>query len=104
MSSFENKSKVNLIEFNKTVFPFCPLGKDIYKAYLTCKIFPSKTLADFMDIDSYLNSLNGKELIIEDLTNEICKYLKDIYKTSKVEVTVEAESNKHFPVKVTKII
>ena len=97
----ENKQKINMIQFKKTVYPFCPLGKDHYKGEIHVSIEPAERLFDFCKVDQWIEELGKESLIIEDLVNSVYQIMMQ-FQPKYLEVTVYGESNKHFPVTVIK--
>lgn len=97
----ENAQKVNLIESDKQICLYCPIGKDYYTAVVNIEFVPNGYYMDYIDLDRYLNRLSGLSLTIEDAARDIYDELQ-IYKPLKTKVTIEAFSNTHLHVKVTK--
>jgi hypothetical protein len=96
----ENKYQINKICFEKTVYPYCPMGNALYEAVVRVSLEPTE-LFDFVEVDKQIEKLSGESLIIEALTDEVCNLLS-VYKPAKLLVQVEAHSNVHFPVTVEK--
>lgn len=96
-----NTQRVDLIEADKQICLYCPIGKDYYTAVVTIKFIPNEHYMDYIDLDNYLNRLSGLSLTIEDATRDIYDELQS-YRPSKAKVAIEAFSNTHLHVKVTK--
>lgn len=96
-----NTQRVDLIEADKRICLYCPIGKDYYTAVVNIKFIPNEYYMDYIDLDQYLNRLSGLSLTIEDAASDIYDELQS-YKPAKAEVTIEAFSNTHLHVKVTK--
>ena len=96
-----NTQSITTIEADKRISLYCPIGKDYYTADIHIKFIPDKYYMDYIDLDVFINELSGKHLTIEDACNEIYNELQK-YKPSKTSVTIEAFSNTHLNVKVTK--
>ena len=97
----ENTQRVDLIEADKQICLYCPIGKDYYTAVVNIKFIPNEYYMDYIDIDQYLNRLSGLSLTIEDAASDIYDELQS-YRPSKAKVSIEAFSNTHLHVKVTK--
>jgi NADPH-dependent 7-cyano-7-deazaguanine reductase QueF len=96
-----NTQDITLIEADKRISLYCPIGKDYYTADILIKIMPDAHYMDYIVLDNYLNSLGGESLTIEDAAYKIYKELQQ-YKPLKTKVVIEAFSNTHLHVKVTK--
>lgn len=99
--SFENIYNVYSVENKHAVRCFCPLGQDNYTANITVTVTNPKLLVDYLDSDSFISSLNGQELIIEDLASRIAEYFKKETQALDVVVTAYVEDATHSPVEVT---
>ena len=96
----ENTYGVNRIEFEKEITAYCPLGNDFYRANISVTIWCNDRLVDFCIADKFINGLNGNTYIVEHLTADVFDYFKPY--SEHLEVTVQAKSDTHFPVSVTK--
>ena len=97
----KNIQKVNLIEADKRISLYCPIGKDFYTADVSIKFIPDAYYMDYIELDQFLNRLSGLSLTIEEAAKDIYEELQKYY-PAKVRVTIEAFSNTHLHVKVTK--
>lgn len=97
----KNLQKINLIEADKRINLYCPIGKDYYTADVTIKFVPDKYYMDYIDLDQYLNRLSGLSLTIEEAAKDIYEELQ-LYAPVQTKVTIEAFSNTHLHVKATK--
>lgn len=95
----KNAYSVKGITFQKTVTPFCELGQDYYIGRITVDFKPGNDLFDFCDVDKFLAGLSGQHLIVEQLAHAVFEHMKQ-YNPADMTVTVDAESNTHFPVTV----
>lgn len=102
MAKFEHTQNLSLINYNKTITLFCPLGNDYYTATIKVELTPNKFLMDYLDEEEYFKKLQGSKLIIEDLTEQVYNHLYNEYKPSYLKVEVSACNATHFPVVVTK--
>ena len=98
----KNTYNISEISFEKEISAFCPIGKDYYQANIYVSIEPNENLFDFIDADRFVCSLAGKEAIVEKLVSDVFDYFKKYAKD--LTVTVDAKSNTHFPVSVTKTL
>lgn len=97
----ENMQAIALIKANKTICLFCPLGEDFYTAHILIEFLPNEYYMDYIDLDKFLVGLSGKSLTIEDACEKIYKELQR-YNPHKARVTIDAASNTHLNVTVTK--
>lgn len=100
-TTISNDKGITQIFFEKPVQAFCPLGNDFYTAVMRVVMTPGEQIMNYCDTDKFIKSLGGKELIIEDLVNEVYQHIVQ-YKPKYLKVSAKAESNSHFPVIVTK--
>ena len=97
----ENTQYITAIEADKRICLYCPIGKDYYTAVVNIKFIPNEYYMDYIKLDQFLNRLSGLSLTIEDATRDIYDELQS-YRPSKAKVMIEAFSNTHLHVKVTK--
>ena len=96
-----NTQSITTIKADKRISLYCPIGKDYYTADVYIKFLPNAFYMDYMDLDNFLNNMSGLSLTIEEAVREIYKELQR-YMPKKASVTIEAFSNTHLHVKVTK--
>lgn len=96
-----NKQKITLIEANKRISLYCPIGKDYYTADVLMKFAPDKYYMDYIKLDEFLNRLSGLSYTIEEATEQIYNELQS-YKPFSSSVIIKAYSNTHLNVTVTK--
>ena len=96
-----NNQGITKIKFTKTIYPFCPLGGDFYRAEIEVTIFPNDELFDFCEIEKQIEKLSMESLIIEDVADAVYKIMLE-YNPKDIKIVVNGYSNKHFPVEVTK--
>ena len=97
----ENTQKITVIEADKRITLYCPIGEDYYTADILIKFMPKNFYMDYIVLDKFLDGLSGENLTIEDAADKIYKELQK-YKPNKTKITIEAFSNTHLHVKVTK--
>ena len=97
----KNTQSITAIEADKRISLYCPLGKDFYTADILVKFYPDEHYMDYIDLDDFLNKMSGLNYTIEDAVDIIYEELQR-YKPLKVIVTLDAYSNTHLHVKVTK--
>lgn len=97
----ENKQSISIIEADKRISLYCPIGKDYYTADVKIKFLPNAFYMDYIDLDKFLNSMSGFSLTIEEAVEKIYNELQR-YMPKKASVTIEAFSNTHLHVIVTK--
>ena len=96
-----NSQQISLIEADKRISLYCPIGKDYYTADIKIKFLPNAFYMDYMDLDQFINNMGGSNLTIEEAIEQIYNELQR-YMPKKVSVTIEAFSNTHLHVIVTK--
>ena len=96
-----NIQSITTIEGNKRISLYCPIGKDYYTADVHITFLPNAFYMDYIDLDNFLNKLSGMSLTIEEAAKKIYDELQR-YMPKKASVTIEAYSNTHLYVKVTK--
>lgn len=97
----ENTQKISLINADKQISLFCPLGDDYYTANIHIKFAPQNYYMDYIDLDKFLNNMGGMKLTIEEAVDMIYKELQR-YKPLQTNVTIKAFSNTHLDVVVSK--
>ncbi len=102
MAKFENVQGITEISFTQNVQCFCPLGNDWYTNQLSVTMIPDKIIPDYCDVDDFIRSLSGKELIIEDVIKQVFDYIKKEYNPKSIKVQSQVNDAKHLPVCVTK--
>ena len=96
-----NTQSITTIKADKRITLYCPIGKDFYTADVYIKFLPNAFYMDYIDLDKFLNDMSGLNLTIEDGVNKIYNELQK-YQPKKVSVKIEAFSNTHLHVVVTK--
>jgi len=99
---FNNDAQVNEIRFTKDITLFCPIADGYYHAIIEVEIIPDKKLVDYIVIDKFLISLEGKAFIIENVLKEIYNYMVSKYEPIYAKITLSSNSNMHMPVTVIK--
>ena len=97
----ENVQKISLIKADKQISMYCPLGNDYYTANIHIKFAPNQWYMDYIDLDTFLDGMGGMCLTIEEAVDMIYKELQR-YEPLKTNVSIEAHSNTHLDVTVTK--
>ena len=98
---YDNVNKVNKMCFSAPATPYCRLGQNYYRAKVEVEIELAKHIVDFCDLETYFKAdLNGADLTVEELCNEVFETLRNAYKPHSIKVTVNSDS--HFPIAVTK--
>lgn len=96
-----NTQSISFIKADKRISLFCPIGKDYYTADIVIRFVPDEYYMDYIDLDLFINQMGGMNLTIEDAVDMIYQFLQR-YKPRKTNVTIEAFSNTHLNVTVTK--
>lgn len=103
MSAFENKQGINTIEMSQNIQAYCPLGKEYYTNKVSIVMDDMKVIPDYCDVDKFLRSLSGKEMIIEDIVNTIFEYFEKECNPEHLAVSSDVDDAVHLPVRVTKV-
>ena len=96
-----NIQSISLIEANKQISLYCPIGKDYYTANILIEFVPDAHYMDYIDLDVFINDMGGMSLTIEEAVDMVYKELQR-YKPKKTKVSIVAFSNTHLNVTVTK--
>ena len=96
-----NSQSISLIEANKQISLYCPIGKDYYTANIFIEFVPNAHYMDYIDLDVFISEMGGMSLTIEDAADMVYKELQK-YKPKKTKVSIVAFSNTHLNVTVTK--
>ena len=96
-----NTQSITSIKAEKRISLFCPLGNDYYTADIYITFIPQNYYMDYIDLDKFLNNMGGMKLTIEEAIDMIYKELQR-YKPLQTNVTIEAFSNTHLNVVVSK--
>lgn len=97
----KNTQSISVIKATKRISLYCPLGEDYYTADVYIEFLPDAFYMDYIDLDAFLNRMSGLSLTIEDAVKDIYDELQR-YMPKKAAVTIEAFSNTHLQVTVTK--
>lgn len=85
---FKNENNISKITMKLTSKNYCPLGRDWYTNQFTVEFIPGEYLCDYLDVIEYIkNSINEKNLIIEDSVSILFDYMRDEYKPSYLKVS-----------------
>lgn len=102
MDKFKNKQGITQITMHKDVKLFCPMGQDWYTAEICINLTPGEWIMDYCDIDLFIDSLEGDNLIIEDLIETIFDYIDEECCPTWLRVEAEVNNAAHMPVVVAK--
>ena len=97
MNRIENKYSISTITMKRNVHNLCTIGQDWFTAKLTITLIPLKYIPDYIEIDTLIDRLEGKELIIEELIDKIIKGLR-AYEPEYIHVIANVEDAKHLSV------
>lgn len=99
---FKNKQGITEITMYGTTHLFCPLGNDFYTANVTITVSEPKMIPDYCDVTKFFESIDGKNLIIEDACRKTMKFIrKQTRVASSITVTIDVNDARHLPVSVT---
>ena len=84
----------------KKLHNLCTIGQDWFTSELDILFIPDKVIPDYIEVDKMIQSYEGKELVIEELVNNILTELND-YEPTYVNVTAKVNDAMHLPVEVT---
>lgn len=97
---FDNSQGISDIQMTGNVIAFCPMGDDWYNAEVNIHVNEPKTIPDYCDITDYLQTLNGQDLILEDVCQHVFDFVTE-QTGGNVIVDVFTDTANHIPVKVT---
>lgn len=100
MASFENNYNITKIKMNKKIHNLCTIGQDWYTNNIEIELVPDKIIPDYIEVDKDIQKHEGKELIIEEVVNNILQDLKK-YNPRYIKVTSKISDAMHLPVEVT---
>ena len=103
MHLLNNYENIKKIEFNKTIYPFCPIGGDNYAATINVIFFPDKYYMDYCEVDKAICELSNQKLTIEQVAEKVYQILS-YFSPKDMIVIVHGKSNRHFEVVVTKTL
>lgn len=99
---FDNTQGVTEIQMFGTTHLYCPLGDDFYTANTTITVSNPSKIPDYCDVTKFFESIDGKELIIEDACRQVVDFIKgQTGNAQAVTVTIEVDDARHLPVSVT---
>lgn len=99
---FENTQGITEIRMNKNVRAFCPMGNDWYCGRVDIILTPGEYIPDYVEVDQFFSTLDGKQLILEEVVNEVFNYFVKEYSPYGLEVSCYSNDAVHLPVTVTK--
>lgn len=100
----KNEEKIKKITMMPTVITKCRIGQDWFKNKLEIVFYPNRYYPDYMEVEDWLmKNIDGKELNIEGVIDEVYKYFIDTYDPKEIHITDIVRGNKvHFDVIVEK--
>lgn len=96
---FENKQGIGKIKLDGRTHLFCPLGDDWYTANIHIEVSDPQTIPDYIDVTRFLEEMDGKSLIIEDVCKEVYVYMLGQTRGT-IAVSVQVDDARHLPVTV----
>lgn len=98
---FNNDYDVSTIKMSNKVHCYCTLGEELYTGNIVIVVKNPRSIPDYCDVHNYINSLDGKNLIIEELAKDVKDYVKSQIEDGTVTVSVYVDdAPKHMPVEV----
>lgn len=104
MEKVPNTQKIRRITMKPTAITQCDIGGDWYKNEIEIEFFPDECYPDYMVVQKWImDNIDGKRLNIEDVVDQIYKYLDETYSPSGLFIRDIVTGNKvHFDVIVEK--
>lgn len=99
MASFKNDYNITNIKMKRKLHNLCTIGQDWFTSNLEIEFIPNEIIPDYIEIDRDIQKYESKELIIEELVNNILQDLKQ-YKPNYIKVTSKVDDAMHLPVEV----
>lgn len=101
MARFVNRMNISIIGFRKSVRCWCPIGKSFCTYEIDASMSPDATIPDYMEVEGYVNnSINGKDLTMEDAAAMVRDYLVNEYRPKRVSVSLTCNDAVHMPATV----
>lgn len=101
MESIKNTMGITKISIKKNIKAFCPLGKSWYTGEVIASFSPTDKICDYCDADKKLQALDGRELIIEEMAEQVYQIFEEI-NPQWIKVDIKVNDAAHFPVEITK--
>lgn len=101
--SFKNKQGITNIRMSGIFKAYCPLGRKNYTGKVSIQVNEPTNIPDYCDVDSFIDSLNGRKKIIEDAVDEIHDFItKQVKSYELLKVSCRVDDAAHSPVTVVK--
>ena len=104
MTRIENMEEIKIIVMKPTACTLCAIGQDWYTSHLTIEFTPDKYYPDYIEIQDWImKEIDGKEMNIEQVVEQIYGFIKHEYLPKELKVTNHVTGCKsHFDVIVSK--
>lgn len=104
MNRIKNEQKIKVIKMFPDAYTRCELGGDFYKNELEVIFEPDSCYPDYTEVQEWIMSnIDGKDMNIEDVVNEVYKFLTSEYKPKSLKIINRiADCRTHFDVIVEK--
>lgn len=99
MARFENKYNIKTIKMYKKIHNLCTIGQDWFTNDIEIVFTPDKIIPDYIEVDNAIQELEAKELVIEEVVNNILEMLKE-YQPKYISVKSKVNDAMHLPVEV----
>lgn len=87
MNKIQNTQGISHIIMKPVAYTKCAIGQDWYKNELIIYFTPDTCYPDYMGVNSWLmENIDGKEFNIEDVVNEVYKFLTKTYEPKELKI------------------
>lgn len=98
--AFENKQRINKIKIAGRARMFCPMGNAWYTGDFAITLQNPSSIPDYLDVDKFINELDGNECIIEDAVASVYDFMVEQVGGGKVCVSCAVADAGHAAVTV----
>ncbi len=104
IKKIENTQNIKSITMMPVAYTKCAIGQDWYKNELTIYFTPDQCYPDYMEVNEWImKNIDGKEFNIEDVVNEVYKFLMENYHPMELHIDDHINGCRtHFDVIVSK--
>jgi CRISPR/Cas system CSM-associated protein Csm5 (group 7 of RAMP superfamily) len=101
--TFPNESKIKVIQYRPQFSSFCSIGKQPFWGNMEIEFYPGNKLLEFMEFETWLNSLHGQEFTVESLCDAVFDKLTNELGIIPLSVMVNAQTLAHYPVTAARL-
>lgn len=104
MNKLKNTQNIKKITMEPITYTKCVIGQDWYENHITIEFYPDDYYPDYTELrDWIMEYIDGKELNIEDIVDNIYKFIQNEYHPKQLNIRDNIINSKtHFNVIVEK--